>query len=253
MQTTLSRTALHAAAMGLIAAGSIAAGAQSLVPAPLQAPALESPAPPPTPLEKTSYHVPAFRNAYVTVFLIDIPGGRASDYHVHDHDMTCVSTDEYPPEAYSQPLGGPPGQPRRPPRGEVTYLRYFNQPVTHRAINPGTLAMRSVCAQLVASAPYGFQAEERPTSAYQQLLDNPRVRAWRLILEPGQVAPAITQSAPGMRVVINEGEITEAGADGRERGMRLRQGEFTWQDAGTSRTVRNIGSTRVELVEFEFK
>jgi mannose-6-phosphate isomerase-like protein (cupin superfamily) len=35
--------------------------------------------------------------------------------------------------------------------------------------------------------------------------------------------------------------------------MALRSGEFFWQDAGVTRTVRNSGSTRLELVEVELK
>ena len=68
------------------------------------------------------------------------------------------------------------------------------------------------------------------------------------MLEPGQAAAAITQTAPGRRVIIEGGEIAEG-----DRGMALRLGDFYWQDAGATRTVRNIGTTRIELVEIELK
>ena len=32
-----------------------------------------------------------------------------------------------------------------------------------------------------------------------------------------------------------------------------RSGDFLWQDAGTTRTIRNTGTTRIEFVEFELK
>ena len=35
--------------------------------------------------------------------------------------------------------------------------------------------------------------------------------------------------------------------------MSPRTGEFFWQDAGITRTVRNTGKTRLDLVEFELK
>jgi hypothetical protein len=35
--------------------------------------------------------------------------------------------------------------------------------------------------------------------------------------------------------------------------MTMRPGEFYWQDAGVTRAVRNTGTTRLELVEFELK
>jgi hypothetical protein len=208
---------------------------------------------PPVPMEEAPYQVPAFHNEYVTVVWIDIPGKRTTDYHIHSHDMTCVVIDDYPPEAYSQPLGGPPGKPRRPARGEVSYVAYFGQPATHQAVNPGSLSMHSICAQLNSPKAYGFTPRVRDVPGYTQVLDNERVRAWRLVLDPGQTAPAITQDAPGLRVIVSGGEITEIAPGKRDRGMMLRQDHFYWQDPGAKRQVRNIGTTRIELVEFEFK
>jgi hypothetical protein len=79
------------------------------------------------------------------------------------------------------------------------------------------------------------------------------VRIWRLALEPGQTAAAITQAAPGVRVVIDGGEIVEISADGRERGMAPHSGEFFWQEAGSTRAVRNVGGSRVDVIEVELK
>jgi nitroreductase len=83
--------------------------------------------------------------------------------------------------------------------------------------------------------------------------DNARVRAWRLSLEPGQAAPPVTQSAPGIRVVVDGGELVESIPGRPARGMAPRSGDFYWQEAGTTRTVRNVGTTRIELVEIELK
>jgi hypothetical protein len=74
-----------------------------------------------------------------------------------------------------------------------------------------------------------------------------------LVLEPGQTAAAITQKAPGLRVIIDGGEIAESVPGEPDRGMMLRLGDFYWQEPGATRAVRNIGSTRIELVEFELK
>ena len=85
------------------------------------------------------------------------------------------------------------------------------------------------------------------------MFDNERARAWRLALEPGQSVAAITQKAPGLRVVIDGGEIAEIVPDGPDRGQWLRLGDFYWQEPGATRGIRNIGTTRVEFVEFELK
>jgi hypothetical protein len=33
----------------------------------------------------------------------------------------------------------------------------------------------------------------------------------------------------------------------------LRLGDFYWQEPGTTRAIRNIGTTRIDLVEMELK
>ena len=38
-----------------------------------------------------------------------------------------------------------------------------------------------------------------------------------------------------------------------DRGMHMRLGDFFWQDAGSTRAVRNSGTTTLNLVEFELK
>jgi hypothetical protein len=56
-----------------------------------------------------------------------------------------------------------------------------------------------------------------------------------------------------VRVVIDGGELVETDPTGRERGMSPRSGEFFWQEPGQTRAVRNVGTTRIELVEIELK
>jgi hypothetical protein len=82
-------------------------------------------------------------------------------------------------------------------------------------------------------------------------MDNPRLWGWRLILEPGQSTPAMRQSAPGVRIVVQGGEVEETNADQRRHTLNLRFGDYMWQNAGSSRALQNTGNTRVELVEFE--
>jgi hypothetical protein len=207
---------------------------------------------PPVPVDQASYHVPIFRNQYITALRVNIPGGRSSDYHIHSHDQVCVVVDNYPPEAYSEPLGGPPAAPRGAVLGETTYINYAAKPVTHRAVNPGTLPRHSICAELLGSKPYGFTPAARNAS-YTPIFNTPRARAWRLVLEPGQIAPAVNQEAPGLRVVVRGGEIADVSPGKRDRSIMLLQGNLFWQNAGASRAVRNTGATRIEIVEFEFK
>jgi hypothetical protein len=48
-------------------------------------------------------------------------------------------------------------------------------------------------------------------------------------------------------------EIAEIVAGQPDRGMNLRLGESYGQEPGMTRAIRNVGGTRVELLEFELK
>ena len=90
-------------------------------------------------------------------------------------------------------------------------------------------------------------------AGFTQVLDNARVRAWRVILQPGEKTGQITQTAPGWRVYVHGGVIDELVPGSAPRGMAVGAGDFMWQDAGHTRAVENSGSTVVEFVEYELK
>lgn len=54
-------------------------------------------------------------------------------------------------------------------------------------------------------------------------------------------------------MALSDGEIAEHVPGEAERGMALKSGQFFWQEGGVTRAVRNAGTTRLELVEFELK
>ena len=111
-----------------------------------------------------------------------------------------------------------------------------------------------IAFELLKSQPSGFTPSSRSdVPGYVAVLDNERARAWRLVLESGQSVAAITQQALGLRIVVNGGEIAEMVPGQTDRGMLLNSGEFAWQDAGHTRGIRNRGSSRIELLEFELK
>jgi hypothetical protein len=206
---------------------------------------------PPVPVDKVSYHVPVFRNDYVTVLRVNIPAKRSAGYHIHSSDQISVLVEEA--DQFAQVLGGEPTPPRRTPRGSVTFTAFSKKSVTHRVNNVGATAFHNIVIALSNPQPKGFTPAARDVAGYTQLFDNERVRGWRLVLEPGQSAAAITQKAPGLRVIIDGGEIAESVPGEGDRGMALRLGDFYWQEGGATRAVRNIGTSRIELVEFELK
>lgn len=206
---------------------------------------------PTIPVERASFHIPVFDNKYVTVMRVFVPAGTASDYHTHIADQISVVTQAYPQKAYSQILGADRGHIRGAPTGEMEYLT-FPTPKSHRVVNPDTIDMNLTVTALKGSAPFGFDVPARPAT-YVQTFDKPRARGWRLILKPGESAPAIKQGGPGLRIIISGRELTEVDATGHARKFGLRSGDSYWQQAGATREVRNTGAVPLELVELELK
>ncbi len=207
---------------------------------------------PAVPIEKAPFHQPVFKNEWVTVLKIDVPPRRDTGFHTHTTDSVSVNIEE------ADMANTLPGQPQAPPqhtrRGQANFTAYSKEPPrTHKASNVGETPFHNVSFILNQPRSGRLLPSTRDVPGYAQIMDNDRVRGWRLVLEPGQTAEVITQTAPGFRVVLDAGIIAELVPGEPDRGMTLRTGEFYWQDAGATRAVRNTGTTRLELLEFELK
>src|ERR1043165_10012310 len=77
---------------------------------------------PPVPVDKASYHVPAFRNELIAVTNVYIPPGRQAGYHIHSLDQLSVVVEDA--DQAGQELGGEPYPARRTPRGHVGYTAF---------------------------------------------------------------------------------------------------------------------------------
>lgn len=204
----------------------------------------------PTPVEETSYHVPAFSNELVTVLNVFIPPKRESGFHRHSLDSVGVLISDT--ARTGQVLGAAATVTPLRGNGSATFTNYAREPLVHSVAITGDVPFHNIVVELLYPAPGRFTASTRG-QGYTQILDNERVRVWRLALDPGQSAAAITQSAPGVRVVIEGSELVESVPGRADRHKVPHKGEFFWQDAGQTRAVRNVGASRLELVEIELK
>lgn len=204
------------------------------------------------PIFQAPFHVPVMKNEYGTVLIINVPPGRNTGYHIHSSDSFSVNIEAA--DMTNQNLGSSQvSGPNRAVQGRIAFTAYSKEGErTHKASNVGSTDFHNVSFVFSSPRPSGFTPSTRPMG-YEQLLDTERVRAWRLVLQPGQSAPPITQGAPGMRIVVAGGELTESVPGQLDRGMKPATGEFFWQEAGTTRAVRNTGTTRLDIIEVELK
>lgn len=202
------------------------------------------------PVERTPFHVPTFRNDAVAMLNVLIPPGRVAPYHRHSRDFVFVLVRES--DLLIQNWGDPTPVSIRWPRAMTGYGAYSKASLTHMVTNVGADLLRIVGFEFLELASKGRPLSARP-AAYRQIIDNERLRGWRVTLAPGDFIPPFTQTAPGVRIAVEGGELVET-IDGRnDQNMALQPGDFQWQDAGASRAVRNNGRTTIDFTEFELK
>ena len=212
----------------------------------------------PVPMDKAPFHIPVFSNDYIILLNVNIPPGRNTGYHIHYADSVSVNLTpaSQTNQNYGSSVVNPPGaaagegEPGRATFTDVTK----NGPRTHKASNVGPTPFHNISFILKNRAPAGTTVSDRSSvNGYTQIMDNARLRAWRVSLKPGESTGQITQTAPGLRVYVNGGVLAEMVPGSADRGMAPYEGDFIWQDAGQTRAVKNTGTTLIEFVEFELK
>ncbi len=204
------------------------------------------------PVEHASFHQLVFADEDLAILNNLYPPNGDSGFHTHYRDLFAVVIQPSPSS------GQGPGKPSTAaplyPAGAVAYSAVGTEPRTHRVVNGDKSAFQIIVVELRRSNPLGNAISSRGAAPqYLQLLDNSQMRAWRLILEPGQSAPSISQGNKGVRVVVRGGLLTTITPGMRDQDLAMRPGDFAVQPVGATRALKNSGTETIELVEMELK
>lgn len=204
------------------------------------------------PVEQASFHQLLFANEDFAVLSNRYPPGGDSGFHVHYRDLFYVVIQSV------SSSGQRPGQPLTPapllPVGAAGYSAIGGEPRVHRVVNGDDGPSHFIVIELRRANPAGDVVSSRESAPqYEQIVDNERMRAWRLILAPGQSVPSISQGGEGLRVVVRGGLLTTTTADVPDQTLFLQPGDFAMQSRGTARALRNSGTETIELIEIELR
>jgi quercetin dioxygenase-like cupin family protein len=201
------------------------------------------------PVTKAPFHLFTFQDDNMSLENVTLPPGFSTGYHSHDQDLVFVVTAGA--KIKNQVLGKEPAE-REFKLGDVGFVYYAKTPGVHQVINlERDNAMRLLAVGIVYPEPGRYTVSTRPAK-YEVVLDNDRVRAWRLKLNPGESAPAIQQTAPGARIVVTGGTVTEKRPGKPDQPMVLKNHDFVAMPV-EERGIENNGNGAVELVEIELK
>lgn len=204
------------------------------------------------PAHEEPRHVPKLVNEWVRVVDVAIPEGERTMYHAHslDYPYLMVTSVTLQNQVYGQ-------EPRdvKIERGVVGYYRAVQGTYTHRFINRGPGVFRAIGIELLKSAPASVTVTaplpEMPGLA--TVLDNERVRAWRVTLPPGKSIGPITIPGPSLRVAIDTGTIVERTEGRADTAAALVPAGFTFREQSYTVIFTNPGDAPIEFVEFALK
>lgn len=204
------------------------------------------------PVEQASFHQLVFADDDIAILNNLYPPSGDSGFHAHYRDLFAVVIQ--PSESNGQALGKPLTKGSVNEKGQAVYSPVGDQRRVHRIINGDKEIFQIIVVEFRRAAPLGNEISSREGAPqYVQIVDNPRMRAWRLILEPGQSVPAISQGSKGVRVVVRGGLLKTMTPGIADQSLALQSGEFSVQPAGSTRALSNAWSETIELVEMELK
>jgi quercetin dioxygenase-like cupin family protein len=194
-------------------------------------------------------HHPKFENEFVRVLDVTVPAGDATLWHVHRNDNVVVT------------LGGASlrlekvGAPTAEVQWKLGDVNFGKATYTHRAINIGTTPFHNLTIELLSSPPASKEmARLNEPNVRTPVLENERVRVYRLSLEPGQSTAVHTHVLPGLAIAVTAGEV-EITTKGMKKADRLTipAGDVRWRAGVTTHSIKNVGQTRFEAVDIELK
>jgi len=198
------------------------------------------------PVEEEPHHKTVFKNAYMQAFRVTLEPGTTTLMHTHAHDDAAVRLSKATVAADS------PGQALGPPEvvspGLVSARDNEVKPHTHRVHNIGTTLFDVVDVQVLGRPP---GPATPPISA--PAAENPKMRVYRYDIAPGESTPQHAHTRPYLLVAATDVNLRMASPDGQSMEHPVKAGDMHWVEVAVTHSLRNLGSDKAILVEFELK
>ena len=199
------------------------------------------------PVDQEPYHRTVFQNQNVRIYDVLIPPGVQTLFHVHSFDSFAIVVNGGKLKG-ERPGGTSEEFPMN--TGNVAY----NTPVTHRTENVGTTPIRMIaCEVLSSSSSPGVPAVLKDVPGHQWVFENDRVTVYRVSIDPDQSTGIRSRMLPWLRVSITQTTISAQGPGKTPETIETKPGDYRWYGNPTTDSIKNIGSTKYEAIEIEWK
>ena len=188
-------------------------------------------------------------NGAMRVMRVMIPPGQKTLWH--EQHLDYVNTILHGGETTVQRRGEGAPVPVNMATGNIRYGNYGEKPIIDQVVNLAATTIHQVTFEILRPMAGNFgKAERSEAAAFKLLLDKPRVRGWRLELNPGETSGRYTQDGPGLRIIMEGERLIETVPGEMAQQVSLRPDDAMFTGPGT-RTVTNAGTARLVSMEYE--
>jgi quercetin dioxygenase-like cupin family protein len=205
------------------------------------------------PVGKEPRHLTKFENQYVRVIDASVAVGDATLFHTHDLDNVPVNVSGG--KLKTETVGQAEATFTTMETGRTSFAKGG---YTHRITNTGDTPLRFIDAEILA--PYGKSSPDAIRDAaldkvtgHSLILENERVRVYRVIIEPGQTIAAHAHVLPRLSVAVSAGQLSIESNDRKAKTKTFDVGEFGWHQPERRHQMKNLGTGKFESVEIEWK
>jgi quercetin dioxygenase-like cupin family protein len=200
----------------------------------------------PVEIKGEAHHHPKFENEFVRIWDVTVPAGEGTLWHIHRNDNVVITLGGA--NLRLENASGPPAE----SEWKFGEIRFAKATYTHRAINIGTTPFHNLTIELLkpANANPPVLAKE---GNREPIVENDRVRAFRLTLQPGESIPLHTHPLPGLAVALTSGELETTVSDGQPQRTTMAAGDVRWRPGPVTHSLKNVGKTTFEAIDIELK
>jgi hypothetical protein len=203
------------------------------------------------PVEQEPSHHVVFENKNVRIYDAEFPPGKISLFHKHSFDSVTVTASGG--TGMNEILGSTPQQ-FNAPSGAAWFTKGTNAPYTHRVKNVGATPLRFITVEVLASAPLpSVPAVLDAVPGHSMIIDNDRVKVYRVSVEPKQSTGTRSRTSPWMRISVSPTTISVQEQGKSAETLETKTGDFRWHAEATNQSIENIGSTTYTAYEIEWK
>lgn len=195
-------------------------------------------------------HSELFRNATIRVYEVAIPGKSSTLFH--RHTLNGVGIDMTPNRLAVEKIGSD--------KSEFTTTSGDFFPVTvaepyvHRVINLEATPYMALVAERLENKPLGRESSAlQDVAGFKLELETDLVRAFRLVVRPGESTPKHTVGANTLIVALSGGLVSVSNDNRPSVLQAVAPGQLTWFSKSVTSEVFNSGAAEYSVAYLEWK